>query len=107
MRQPQSRKSRLDTKTMIKILKALSNENRLELYFRIIKTQETCFDEGEGCFVYDIMDSLKVGAPTISHHLKELVNAGLITTERRGKHLVAQANRAVVQEVCTLLGSSK
>jgi predicted transcriptional regulator len=33
---------------------------------------------------------LYLGAPTISHHLKELANAGLITTERRGKFLVAQ-----------------
>lgn len=31
-------------------------------------------------------------APTISHHLKELSNAELIFTEKRGKFLVARVN---------------
>lgn len=94
----------MDTKQMAKIFKALSNENRLELYFQIIKTQEASFEKGEECFITDIMDCLNVGAPTISHHLKELTNADLIVTERRGKFLVARANQVLVQEVCRMLG---
>jgi len=36
--------------------------------------------------------SLRIGAPTISHHVRELVNAELITAERQGKFLVCRIN---------------
>jgi ArsR family transcriptional regulator len=41
--------------------------------------------------------------PTISHHLKELSNADLITTEKRGKYLVARINKRTLGAVKQLL----
>ncbi len=83
----------METKNLAKIMKALSNENRLELYLEIARKEETCFeDETAGCYIQDLKCSLKIGAPTISHHLKELENAELIVTRRRGKFLVARIN---------------
>ncbi len=38
---------------------------------------------GEAC-VCDVSDGLDVTQPTISHHLKVLREAGLVTSERRG-----------------------
>ena len=35
---------------------------------------------------------LKIGSPTVSHHVRELVNADLITAEREGKFLVCRIN---------------
>ncbi len=46
---------------------------------------------------------LKIGAPTVSHHLKELVNAGLIVTERQGKFLIARPVPGTWEEVSRLL----
>jgi predicted transcriptional regulator len=43
------------------------------------------------------MQNLNIGAPTVSHHVKELVHAGLITTERRGKQLVCTINSAMLK----------
>ncbi len=87
-------------------MKALSNENRLELYLEIARREETCFeDETTGCYIQDLKCSLKIGAPTISHHLKELENAGLIVTERRGKFLVARIDhetRELVRETLSV-----
>lgn len=83
----------METKDLAKIMKALSNENRLELFLEIARREETCFeDESSGCYIQDLKCSLNIGAPTISHHLKELENANLIITERRGKFLVARIN---------------
>ncbi|NYB27424.1 MAG: helix-turn-helix transcriptional regulator [Methanobacteriaceae archaeon] len=93
----------MDTKRMAKVFKALSNPNRLELYLQIVKKQETSYKTSYGCLICEITESLNIGAPTISHHLKELANAELIFTERKGKYLVARVNEEMVNEVNDLL----
>jgi ArsR family transcriptional regulator len=89
----------MDIIKLSKALKALSNPNRMELYLEIAKRNEASFETGGDCFISEIIGSMKIGAPTISHHLKELSNAELITTERRGKYLVAKINEKTIDEV--------
>ena len=91
----------MDIKWYSNILKALSHPNRLELFLEISQQQEKNFEECE-CFISDIAKSLKIGAPTISHHLKELAGAGLIITERKGKYLVARVNKEVLHKLAEL-----
>ncbi|RJP84176.1 MAG: transcriptional regulator [Desulfobacteraceae bacterium] len=91
---------------LAKILKALSNQTRLDLYLQIARQNEADFDTGCECFISDIVGSLNIGAPTVSHHLKELSNADLITTERRGKFLTATINKQVIREVIEVLSES-
>lgn len=93
----------MDTLRLAKMFKALSHPNRLELYLEIAKKHEASFQTGCDCFVSDIIGSLNIGAPTISHHLKELANAGLIVTERKGKFLVAKINEKSIDEVSKIL----
>lgn len=94
----------METKKLAKILKALSNENRLELFLEIARREETCFeDETTGCYIQELKCQLNIGAPTISHHLKELENAELIITARRGKFLVARINHETRELVRTML----
>ena len=89
----------MDSRKIAKIFKALSNENRLKLFLEIAKKTEAGFETGHECFISDIVCSFSIGAPTVSHHLKELENADLITTEKRGKFLVARINEDTVNEV--------
>jgi len=97
-----------DTKQLAKVFKALSNENRLELFLEILRVHETCFEtETAECFITDIMDSMKIGAPTVSHHMKELTNAGLVITERKGKFLAAKINDVLLSEIASLLSSGE
>lgn len=93
----------MENSRLVKILKALSNETRLEMYLQIARQNETDFDTGCECFISDIVQSLKIGAPTISHHLKELSNADLITTERRGKFLTARVSKRTIEDVLKAL----
>lgn len=97
----------VDTKKIAAVMKALSNPNRLELFLEIANASgETSYEAGCcecECFISEIVKRMKIGAPTISHHLKELTNAGLIETERRGKFLVARINEATVNEVRDVL----
>ena len=85
------------TKRLAKILKALGHENRLALYLGIARNKESGFTAE--CSVCNIVKAFRVTAPTISHHLKELANADLISTEKRGKYLVARINEDTLDEV--------
>jgi ArsR family transcriptional regulator len=63
---------------MTRIAKALGDPRRFEILQRIAsaKQQPTC-----GC----LLEVLPISAATLSHHLKELEQAGLIAVEREGK----------------------
>ncbi len=90
----------MDTRRLAKIMKALSNPNRLELYLEIARKSESGYrKEADECYISDIMSCFSIGAPTISHHLKELANADLIITERKGKFLVARVNEETQKEI--------
>lgn len=89
-------------KKLAKVMKALSNENRLALYLEIAKHETSDFEEPE-CTIADIVKVFGLTPPTISHHLKELANADLITTERRGKFLVARINKETLAKVKDVL----
>ena len=94
----------MKTEKVAKVLKALSHHKRLELYLEVARHDEKNFKARKNeCFISDIMESLNIGAPTVSHHLKELSNADLITTERRGKFLVARANKGTLDEARKVL----
>jgi ArsR family transcriptional regulator, arsenate/arsenite/antimonite-responsive transcriptional repressor len=93
---------KMDAKRLAKIMKALSNENRVALYMEIAKHEESDFEAPE-CTISDIVKLFGLSPPTISHHLKELTNADLITTEKRGKYLLARINKETLAEVKQVL----
>ncbi len=62
---------------MVGVFRALGDATRLDV-FRLIAAQP------EPLCVCDIVDRFTVSQPTISHHLKVLRDAGLVTVSRRG-----------------------
>ncbi|MEV8031482.1 metalloregulator ArsR/SmtB family transcription factor [Streptomyces sp. NPDC086182] len=69
--------SEIDAEKMASMFKALADPVRLRLFSRVAS-----HPDGEAC-VCDISD-VGVSQPTVSHHLKRLREAGLLTSERRG-----------------------
>ncbi|KAB2390288.1 ArsR/SmtB family transcription factor [Actinomadura montaniterrae] len=80
------------------LFKALADPVRLRLLSLI-----ACHEGGEAC-VCDLTAAFDVTAPTISHHLKVLKQAGLIDSERRGTWVYYWLNPGVLDRLAATLG---
>ena len=104
-----------------KIFKALSNEQRLKIFMMLyknccvpegskvmaefhIKGEPCCATEGglEKAFT-KICDCMNLSRSTISHHFKELQNAGLITCEREGQLYRCRVNKDAIDSIKSFL----
>ncbi|WP_433465951.1 ArsR/SmtB family transcription factor [Spirillospora sp. CA-128828] len=81
------------------LFKALADPVRLRLLSLI-----ACHEGGEAC-VCDLTDAFELTAPTISHHLKVLKQAGLVDSERRGTWVYYWLNPGVLERLSAALGS--
>ncbi|THA71078.1 transcriptional regulator [Streptomyces sp. A0958] len=88
--------SRDDAERMAVMFKALSDPVRLRLFSKVAS-----HPGGEAC-VCDIQD-VGVSQPTVSHHLKKLREAGLLTSERRGTWVYYQVAPSVVAAMSAML----
>src|SRR5918995_296991 len=67
-------------------LEALGNPTRLQLYRILVRAGD------EGLPVGGIQEKLGIAASTLSHHLKRLIDTGLVTQERQATTLICRAN---------------
>ena len=101
-----------------KIFKALSNEQRLKIFLMIHKqcckpagtqagTEIKVGERSTCCPATRIIEKafttvcncMKLSRSTISHHFKELQNAGLITCEREGRTYRCKVNEQAVNAI--------
>ena len=75
VREPLSASAAAD---LARILKAIADPARLRLLSMI-----AAHEGGEAC-VCDLTEPLGLSQPTVSHHLRVLVDAGLVTRDKRG-----------------------
>ena len=75
VRQPLSAAEATD---LARTRKAIADPARLRLLSMI-----AAHEGGEAC-VCDLTEPLRLSQPTVSHHLKVLVDAGLLTRDKRG-----------------------
>ncbi len=112
----------MELSNYLKIFKALSNEQRLKIFLMIYSN--CCAPEGsqvgsefqisgESCpgvkgslekAFTKICDCMNLSRSTISHHFKELQNAGLITCEREGQTYRCRVNEEAVSSIKDFLG---
>lgn len=67
-------------------LEALGNATRLQIYRTLVRAGE------EGLAVGRVQENLGIAASTLSHHLKRLVDTGLVTQERQVTTLICRVN---------------
>lgn len=93
---------RKNDKNLANAFKALSDKNRLKILLFIRKQECKCeenkfFCRNETC-IKDLSKSLNITIPTISHHIKELVNAGFIMTKKEGRWVYCKINQKSFQK---------
>lgn len=81
-------------------LKALADPVRLQLFSAIASREG-----GEAC-VCDVSDGLQVSQSTVSHHLKVLRDAGLLTSQRRASWVYYTVVADALSSLAVLLGTN-
>ena len=89
----------MDTKVVEKLAKALSDRNRLLILEKI--AQQHCV----GCC--QVNEVVSLTQPAVSHHLKVLVEAGLIHSDKAGRNISLSLNMEKIQELIDYLSQLK
>ena len=92
-----------NTEKFAKYFRALANPHRLKIFIKLV----TCCPPGTKCSPTDSMKTcvgelgkdLDLAAATISHHIKELHQAGLLRMERSGQHIECWVDRETFREL--------
>src|SRR3954452_8490151 len=80
------------------LLKGLADPVRLRLLSLVASHAD-----GEAC-VCDLNDAFDLSQPTISHHLKQLHEAGVLDRDKRGVWVYYRVNTAALGDLVALLG---
>ena len=85
------------TAATARALAALGHEARLSVYRLLVRAGQ------EGLIVGDIAGHTGLPLSTLAHHLRQLVAAGLVVQERRGREVVNRADFAAMNRTLAFL----
>lgn len=78
-------------------LESLGNPTRLAIFRTLVKAGD------DGANVGAIQDALGIPGSTLTHHIQKLVNAGLVSQERKSRQLICKANYDAMNEIVDYL----
>jgi ArsR family transcriptional regulator len=90
----------MDSKKIERISKALSDPNRIAILQKFRKKKDCLYCS-------EIHDMLDLAQPSISHHLKQLVDADLLIPEKEGRNLKYILNDGVLDDYIAFLNALK
>ena len=73
-----------------RIFKAMSDENRLRI-LDLLKEKERNASE--------LLEMMDFGQSTLSHHMKILLNAGVVNAVRRGKWMIYHIDKEAINKI--------
>ena len=80
------------------MFKALADRHRVKILNRLLAAG------GEALCVCDLEEVLGLKQPTVSYHLKQLLNAGILQREKRGSFAYFSLADGALERMCGLLG---
>lgn len=87
----------MKTEDVVQVMGALAQETRLDAFRLLVKAGTGGLSAGE------IAERLDVPGPTLSFHLKALVQAGLIDVQRDGRSMIYAPNFGSMQAMLDFL----
>jgi DNA-binding transcriptional ArsR family regulator len=90
----------MKTQSAVRALAALAQDTRLALFRLLVRAGRDGLAAGE------IAAQLDVPAPTLSFHLSQLSNAGLVVSLRRGRSILYSADFEAMQAIVDFLTES-
>jgi ArsR family transcriptional regulator len=89
---------------------ALSNPQRLRMFIKLATSCRTPRGAGKGerarfCCASELGEGLALAPSTVSHHLKELRQAGLVRVERNGRRIDCWVSRETLRLLASFFGS--
>jgi ArsR family transcriptional regulator, arsenate/arsenite/antimonite-responsive transcriptional repressor len=87
--------------TLARMFKALGDPTRVKLLSMIAAAPD-----GEAC-ICDMTEPVGLSQPTVSHHMRQLVEAGLATREQRGKWAYYRVAPDVLRALATALSPTR
>lgn len=93
---------------LAKIFKALACEQRLKIFEEIYRKEQKVYKNDTSCCHVEkafthICTLFNMSKSTISHHIKELQNAGLIECTRDGQCFTCTVNKEILEEIRSFL----
>ncbi len=89
-----------EAERLARMFKALGDPTRVRLLSMIAAQPDK-----EAC-ICDLVEPVGLSQPTVSHHMKQLVDAGLATREQRGKWAYYRVADATLDTLSTALRST-
>lgn len=86
-------------------LKLLGDQARFKILQFLAEPVQACCSRSDGLCGCDIEEFLGLSQPTVSHHMKQLVDAGLVKAERRGRWVYYDLEPAALRELAATLES--
>ena len=83
---------------IVKIAKALSDKARVRILQEIAKRGSISCGDAE--------DIALLSQPTCSHHIKVLIDAGLLYAKKNGRHVMITVNKKALDEFTALISVS-
>ena len=80
----------MNVETAASQLEALGNPTRLRVYRALVRAGHAGLPVGQ------LQQRIGIAASTLSHHLRRLIQTGLVTQERQATTLICRANYAVM-----------
>ena len=90
----------MDSAAAIESLAALAQDTRLAIFRMLVETGATGLSVGE------IGAPLQVAPATLTFHLKELANAGLVRSRQDGRYVFYSADYGRMQELIAFLSAN-